>query len=483
MGNYLTNDSILVGLIKKHHPKYHMHQKNTLQCCPHLSIHKLVLSIFFLTVAYIAAEYDEKIVVVLFFSALLMYLVCNCCLFDAEYDDLYDSYGSFGDNFIYKFEPKSNVAIYSATDEFRSESDLDLPPGLDNEANLCFLNSVIQCISSLPKLCKAVALVDTNHSEVEKHHHSKAKNSHKPFVLFQELLCYMHFSTRVAISPYNFAREISNSQSLWQFGEQQDADMARLAINNMLEESLGENFTKSLFGINMRTEFCISPDDEKEKHGKITPGVTTTCFSYFVPFPKNQKDADNEIRLSDSLNQHSQWCKLSAPTEKGFLFKREVVVRLPTVLCFHLQRFDKEGNVVCRALELEEKLNVGECLDKSVWDGSEWRYILHGLILHQGTNIGDGHFYSYVKGSCGWIKCDDFLVTRTTFDDIVDDCCSGLRNSVHSLPYLVFYKRDCVEHASLAEEEIMFDIFPASLREKVGPYLKETVSNLLPIET
>lgn len=69
-------------------------------------------------------------------------------------------------------------------------------------------------------------------------------------------------------------------------------------------------------------------------------------------------------------------------------------------------------------------------------DGILLRYELYAVIVHVGTDMDSGHYYTYAKNNTNeWFKFNDSQISRTSFENI------NKRSSVMDTPYLLFYSK------------------------------------------
>ena len=61
--------------------------------------------------------------------------------------------------------PKEQVKFLEDMTEGEANKALQMPPGLVNLGNTCYLNSVIQCLRTIPELREAIMKMDHNNAE------------------------------------------------------------------------------------------------------------------------------------------------------------------------------------------------------------------------------------------------------------------------------------------------------------------------------
>jgi ubiquitin carboxyl-terminal hydrolase 35/38 len=95
-------------------------------------------------------------------------------------------------------------------------------------------------------------------------------------------------------------------------------------------------------------------------------------------------------------------------------------------------------------------------------------YSLYAVIIHTGTTLDSGHYYTLAKENDKWYSYNDEAVT----DDPDNGQLSRLNRS--STPYILFYRRTDSEEGTVPAVE---DI-PTRLQESVMAHNKECVETL-----
>lgn len=100
--------------------------------------------------------------------------------------------------------------------------------------------------------------------------------------------------------------------------------------------------------------------------------------------------------------------------------------KVPRVLIIHLKRFDNYAKKMKHFVDFEEVMNLKHLNPK----GEDVYYQLCSVLIHEGSFINSGHYYSYVKISGSWYKFNDSKVQK------IDE-----KRVFASSPYVLFYEK------------------------------------------
>ena len=118
--------------------------------------------------------------------------------------------------------------------------------------------------------------------------------------------------------------------------------------------------------------------------------------------------------LTESLTEFTQeaelpgGCEHPHTGERTQATQRRRFLALPDVLVLHLKRFQVDGQRrstrrINTRLDFPEDLNMTPYM---IADGSETRYILQGVVVHEGT-VHHGHYWSWVRNQGQWRLYND----------------------------------------------------------------------------
>ena len=127
--------------------------------------------------------------------------------------------------------------------------------------------------------------------------------------------------------------------------------------------------------------------------------------------------------------------------------KRLTIHRAPNVLVVHLKRFEHGrgeggGEKIMRMVTFEQQLDLRPYMSEK--EGGEVGYDLYAVLVHQGSTMMHGHYYSYVKAANGrWYQMNDESVREVE-----------VREVLQQKAYILFYAKKKVEgqEAATAKE-------------------------------
>ena len=135
--------------------------------------------------------------------------------------------------------------------------------------------------------------------------------------------------------------------------------------------------------------------------------------------------------------------KCTACKKKTRASKRLTIHTAPNVLVVHLKRFEHSGlntasggGKIGRMVRFETVLDIGEYMSER-GDGrdAQVEYELYGVLVHAGSTLYSGHYYSFVKAADGrWYEMNDSSVQRRTVEEVLAQ-----------KAYILFYTRKVID--------------------------------------
>uniref|UniRef100_A0A2I3GZ81 Ubiquitin carboxyl-terminal hydrolase n=1 Tax=Nomascus leucogenys TaxID=61853 RepID=A0A2I3GZ81_NOMLE len=362
-------------------------------------------------------------------------------------------------------EPSAKTVFVEDMTEEQLASAMELPCGLTNLGNTCYMNATVQCIRSVPELKDALkryagalrasgemasaqyitaALRDLFDSM------DKTSSSIPPIILLQFL--HMAFP--------QFAEKGEQGQYL-----QQDANECWIQMMRVLQQKLEAIEDDSVKETDSSSASAATPSKKKslidqffgvEFETMYPYELRYRLYSYLIRIGINKK-----LQLGLSCAVGSEFSRLQeeitkqSPTlqRNALYIKSSKISRLPAYLTIQMVRFfyKEKESVNAKVLkdvkfplmldmyelctpELQEKMvsfrsKFKDLEDKKVNQqpntvdiGSNncGYYDLQAVLTHQGRSSSSGHYVSWVKRKQDeWIKFDDDKVSIVTPEDIL----------------------------------------------------------------
>lgn len=376
-------------------------------------------------------------------------------------------------------EPTVRPVFVEDMNEAEIASAMDLPAGLSNLGNTCYMNATVQCLKTVPELREALqsysggvvlqgSMVPSQSitAALRDLYDSMDKGSFIPPII---LLQVLHTAFP------RFAEKTDNGSFM-----QQDANECWTEIVRMLQQKLpakgsggtvasnSRSIIDQFFGGTFDVELkCTEAADEPPTHSEEN-FLQLSCFiSTEVKYMQNGLRS----KMQEQIMKHSPTLNRDATYEKTSKIKR-----LPAYLTISFVRFFYKGNAVNAKIlrdvkfpmeydafelcskELQQKLTpmrerFKELEDKELEEATTFKdkasaskgdteqpatkqvpywfeddlgsnnsgyYRLQAVLTHKGRSTNSGHYVAWVRQKGDrWVKCDDDQVSPVTADDVL----------------------------------------------------------------
>jgi uncharacterized C2H2 Zn-finger protein len=102
--------------------------------------------------------------------------------------------------------------------------------------------------------------------------------------------------------------------------------------------------------------------------------------------------------------------------------KRYTLHKAPKVLLINLKRFEfgKNSHKLSHLVRYPEYLNVSPYMSEENPDDQSFNYRLYAVLVHVGSSMHSGHYFSYVRSPNNrWYKADDTTMTQCDLNQIL----------------------------------------------------------------
>lgn len=294
-----------------------------------------------------------------------------------------------------KLPPISNVSSSSSSNHQYnpSVSPRSHTPGvcgLKNIGNTCFMNSAIQCLSSIPYLTEWVLK------------QSSSPNDTNVIDVYVSLVQAMWSGLYTSVNPRELKDFVSRSAPMFSDYGQKDSQEFMNTLLNVIEIVDPNSFIINLFRINTQSRTICSKHQHVDTINELTNFLP-------LPIPEMKSRGHTRVFLGDLIRDFCQEddldgtyychrCNECMPARQ----KTTIIRPLPSVLIIQLKRFPFDGT----NRKIDTLVDYKSEYQKLLSDND--KYKLCAVSLHSGSLSG-GHYTTvarnYINGR--WYRFDD----------------------------------------------------------------------------
>lgn len=322
-------------------------------------------------------------------------------------------------------EKRDSLAVVSMPTVSADEEKVN---GLVNQGATCYLNSLLQSLFHLSAFRSIIYNIPTKE---EAYAAAEAMNMEDdtritisiPYAL-QRLFCRLQTGNEAADTTEltgSFGWSISDG-----FVQHDVHELMHVLLNNLEaklnkqlssnDEPFGTNAIKELFQGILENYVHVKEEDYY--------GSTEEPFYDLQLVVKNNKDVYTSLDAFfqvEILDGRNQYClerdgnRTYHRAEKGVRLKEA-----PPILLLHLTRFDfsmttGESKVFTR-WAYYNTLNLARYMPHRPYEESQ--YTLYSVLVHFGSNTGNGHYYCFLRSNGVWYRFNDETVTPATLNEV-----------------------------------------------------------------
>jgi len=348
-------------------------------------------------------------------------------------------------------QPVEKTKFIEDMDESELSKAMDMPAGLQNLGNTCYMNATVQCLKTVPELRTALTKFSGNVSL------GGGPDSDNLTAALRDL--YTTMDKGNTVPPIIMLQVLHNAFPRFaERGEgggyqQQDANECWVEILRMLqartpstESSTKDSAVEQFLGIECSSETKCAEAEGEEPTKSVEKFLQFSCYidkdcKYLHTGYFKQKEAVNAKVLKDVkfpvMLDMFEMCSTELqdrlrPARTQFKDYEDWLVE---------QAHTVKGKGKTEALRAERENQDGDdnedwWFSEDVGSSNSGYYVLQAVLTHKGRSSNSGHYVGWVrqKGDT-WLKCDDDEVSPVHEEDVLKLSGGGDWHTAYLLVY------------------------------------------------
>jgi ubiquitin carboxyl-terminal hydrolase 36/42 len=323
--------------------------------------------------------------------------------------------------------------------------------GLNNAANTCFLNSVLQC------LCYTMPF--RNYLLYSTHSQNCQRTNEKKFCTvctLQDIADSLFRGNYQYFTPSELLRKLREIGE-FQFGQQEDAQHFCIELLTKFHSVLFEESKKNLIA---ETKNLSKNEMQKVEETtliyQIFGGILESdiqCLSCNFIMHRFESFLELSLQLTDALSLEetlynyttiekiSDYC-CEKCGKKGDVNKQLKIHKAPNILILDLKKFDyaNRSKKINKTLTFLEFIDLSPIMSNKNIDA---KYDLYAALVHYGSTLYSGHYVAFIKIDGDWVLADDRETKKLVNNSIL----------LKQNPYMFFFKKRVVPKAQQKEKQ------------------------------
>lgn len=285
--------------------------------------------------------------------------------------------------------------------------------GLVNNGMTCYMNSLLQTLYQIKEIPRNIFSLP-----YEEYKDKEDVGNWKSVFAFQCLYYHM-LSNKNRAAETRILTDAFGWNSAEVFTQQDVQEFSCLLLDSFEKKcdiSKKRNFIRELFRgeIENYIQCCdVNYRSSRNEHFYDIQLPIKDRNNIFESFDAYTEEED--LKGDNKYDAGQEYGKQDAV--KGLKFRS-----LPPILLLHLRRFEYDFHLdrnvkITTKHDLSESINLSKYVKDSKENNSEWDFELFGILTHQGSSAGSGHYITFIRPEMGnWYKFNDEYVSNVSFD-------------------------------------------------------------------